>query len=30
MKVYIKKYGIGAEDYIFQNQKGKAYHYSSF
>ena len=30
MKVYIKKYGIGAEDYIFQNQRGKAYHYSSF
>ena len=30
MKVYIKKYRIGAEDYIFQNQKGKAYHYSSF
>ena len=30
LTITIKKYGIGAEDYIFQNQKGKAYHYSSF
>ena len=26
----VKGLKLGAEDYIFQNQKGKAYHYSSF
>ena len=30
MKVYIKKYDIGSEDYIFQNKKGGAYYYGSF
>lgn len=30
MKVYIKKYDIGSEDYVFQNKKGGAYHYGSF
>ena len=30
MKVFIKKYGIKAEDYVFQNKKGGAYAYNTF
>lgn len=29
MKVFIKKYGIEADDYVFQNRKGGAYGYST-
>lgn len=30
MKVFIQKYGIKAEDYIFQNRNGGAYGYNTF
>lgn len=30
MKVYLKKHGIKAEDYVFQNIKGGAYHSGTF
>ena len=30
MKVYIKKYDIGAEDYLFPNSKGGAFRYGTF
>ena len=30
MKVFIRKYGISADDYVFQNKNGGAYGYSTF
>lgn len=30
MKIYVEKYGIGSEDYVFQNKNGGAYHCGSF
>ena len=30
MKVYLKKHGIKADDYVFQNTKGGAYHSGTF
>ena len=30
MEVYLEKYRISRDDYIFQNKKGGAYSYSSF
>lgn len=30
MAVYLKKYGIKADDYVFQNQRGGAYHFATF
>lgn len=30
MKIYLKKYHIGSEDYVFQNKRGGAYQYGSF
>ena len=30
MQVYLKKYHIGVESYVFQNQKGGAYHSGTF
>ncbi len=30
MAVYLKKYGIKADDYVFQNQRGGPYHFATF
>lgn len=30
MAVYLKKYGIKADDYVFQNQRGGAYYFATF